>query len=735
MEPKAGIAQRIAQLITDYLGPSVPRTAVVARPGGATATVPPAVTSAPGAANLTALRSLLDQDPATYNAHPQLVIWKLREALRTEFFKIRYPHPPSARLLYVVTTSEIFFTDYGNNARPFFFPGARVAVPTETGTHRAGTSLQLRFKKAEGRTVTEALLHLDGPDGGGFQWVQAQVLSLLAHYVPVRPVIARPLEPARPPANRGGRGGGRARARGTATAAAGRTARGRARARDSRPTATTAVVTRPPLSGLPAGYLPDALRSTSPPPAKRLRNGVSGPVSLVSGSLRRTLDLWTETPPDGKDDTAPAELQNKIVANTLAVERIIARRQNESLGGVVEYCVKWAGAPLSEASWETRGALMRDVPGEVVAFDTAHPREPVLTHATPKPTPAEETPLIEMDCALNPLRDTEVMDSRAQVPIPKYVDTPLLSLKFAGMELAVREDCKYSFYKNKKEAKADRKERKERFIRDNPVAAAKVYTLDSKEADDDHPMSVAPRVDIPGNQLWGTLLRSAEAHKQNNRRPIPFPRGVGEVLPYAVAPPVPAEHIAMAPASWESYLMSIGMVCTDWERELVPEFPGVAEAVRESVEEAAPKIRMAQLTAGRPKGTRFDFGRVVSTPKPKPMDTDAEGGAVNEKQEPGSTAPEETKAKMDVDGAENGGDAAHDSENDGDESDGSEDDDGKSDGEEGNVEDDGLLRDRNPVFKKALEEAMADAKTRENCSMPAMERTKPVYNALFGFCK
>lgn len=169
---------RIARLISDFLGPSAPRR----DPVGAT---------------LTALLLRLQADTPYFANNPDQLAWQMREALRTEFFKVIYPTPPPRLLLGLVTNAELVLADPPPRTTPppFYFPGARVAVPTDTGSRRAATSLQIRYKTLNNTAIVEVLLHLDGPNGGGFQWVQAPALS------PLPTSLAQPAAPTTSPAS------------------------------------------------------------------------------------------------------------------------------------------------------------------------------------------------------------------------------------------------------------------------------------------------------------------------------------------------------------------------------------------------------------------------------------------------------------------------------------------------------------------------------------------------------
>lgn len=393
-QPPSGssAAREIARLITNYLGANHP---------------PPDTLTLP---TLNALRTRLTTNPAHYEAKPESLSWQTREALRTEFFKIIYPTAPSQRLLTLVTQSEMFLTPYMAAPRPFFFPGARVAVPTEAGSRRAATTLQLRFKKVGKDTVTESLLHLDGPAGGGFQWVQTSALMPLSVFTdPMKkPNIATPRPRKKPRAPRAPRPR-KPRAVPippvkvavtkpvpTKTVAA-KTLPGKAPLKlnpkpPSKPTTkssakstkTTYVPQAPkPLPSTQASqstapapkalpkmtnvvarlarqeasgvHVPSALRSTSPPPKQRLL-GEGRQVSHMSGCMRTSL--------------AGGDLKN-----ILGIQRLIARRMIVGRKERVEYFVKWSGVSIKEGSWEQREDLMQDVPGLVRDFDVRHPGE------------------------------------------------------------------------------------------------------------------------------------------------------------------------------------------------------------------------------------------------------------------------------------------------------------------------------------------------------------------------
>lgn len=582
-------ASVFAQLITDYLGPNVPSTATNSiQPGESL--------NGKVVATLPAMRDRLIADSATFNTRREVLAWQVREAIRTEFFKIQYPATPTPKLLKLVTATEALLTDFGAAQRPLYFPGARVAVPTEVGTHRAATTLQIRFKPVNGVTVTEVLLHLDGPRGGGFQFVSSTILMPLSACVPIRnPVLtsdARATQQARPAPTqartstpRGRRGSGNA----STTSGGSRSGRSsRPRSKETRPSAV-----KLPTTNLPLSFLPHALRSSSPPPKKRLRHNVSTPISLTTGSVRRTLDVWNESS-DALEAKVPLEVQNKVLENTLAVERLIGRRRNMNLGGVVEYCVKWSGAPLNAASWESRDSLMKDIPGLVLAFDMAHPNEPVkcLTEVAEDTAKESEPVFIEIDCAIPKPASKQILDDATGIPIPNYLDTPIIELNFTGLQLHVRRDYKCSLFSSDEEAAIDRKKRILQFRKENPEAFVKIFANNSSEYHKEPEMVVEPKLFVnamvpTSGGLLPILQHSLESHKYGNRRPILFPRGLGQVLPRDVAMPVPDKDIINAPASWESYLMSLGMRCKNWERELLPDMPTASSQVKIFMEVAA----------------------------------------------------------------------------------------------------------------------------------------------------
>ena len=385
-------AREIARLIENYLGPNHP---------------PPQTLQVP---SLSALRIRLSNNSAPYDANSETLSWQTREAIRTEFFKIIYPTAPSHRLLTLVSQSEIIFTPFGSTPRPFFFPGARVAVPTEAGSRRAATTLQLRFKLVNGVNMTESLLHLDGPAGGGFQWVQTSALVPLSVFTePLKkpniaatrprkkarvPKITRPKK-ARPPAvtipsSTAPRTAATKTipkiipSKSSAKAASRSSGKltSKLQPKVSKPLPMTQTTKHQVSSsggqGIqhnsksggkvynqsskqlrqegPGVYVPSALKTIASTPKMRLL-GDGRQIGQNSGCIRSTFD-------GGECNYM------------LGIQRLVARRLDVvGQDKTVMYFVKWTGVPMKDGSWERREDLMRDVPGLVRDFDIRHPGE------------------------------------------------------------------------------------------------------------------------------------------------------------------------------------------------------------------------------------------------------------------------------------------------------------------------------------------------------------------------
>ncbi len=566
------LAGRLADLISDYLGPTHPR------PNPQTSSTTENLNaSSKTVATLVVLRNRIDTDSSASQLARDVLIWQLREAIRTEFFQIQYPIPPSKALLNLVTSSELILTEYRGSQRPIYFPGARVAVPTEVGTHRAATTLQLRFKSQNNKTVTEVLLHLDGPNGGSFQWVPSTILMLLSSCVPIpnpdsRGQSAKNLTSRPTTATTGTRGRRPLTSSTTASGTLNANVRTNRSSR-SRKTEYRSSVARSQMTTLPASYIPYALRSTSPPPRKRLRQGIHSPLSLSSGSIRRALGSFKSSSVDERELSADRSLSSDL-ANTLGIERLVSRRRNSSLGNRIQYFVKWLGSPLAAGSWEFRDALIRDVPGLVVAFDITHPGEPPTCRAVGDNS-------LTPQCSLDGERAEEADN------IPNIF--PILSIRFSGMQLHIEEGGRYSFYTNEDEFKLERKKRIALLKNINPEAFNKTFSSNTSDFLVESNMKLQPNdsiMSVPSlkGNLLSVLQKSVDSHHKHNRVPIPFPRGLGRVLSSNTSSVIPLTDIRTAPASWERYLLSMGLNCRNWNRELLPDMPTASERIASFVE-------------------------------------------------------------------------------------------------------------------------------------------------------
>jgi len=571
MTERQPLTEIVAQLISDYLGPAFPRPT----PQSGSALNSAATGKI---ATLKALRDNIALCPNNFIRKRDLLVWQLREAIRTEFFQIHYPKPPTPKLLKLVITSEATLSDLEASQRPIYFPGARVAVPTEVGTHRAATTLQLRFKPHQQKTITEVLLHLDGPSGGSFQWVPSKILMLLSSCVPIPNPNQPPDARTQTPKALTSRASSTAsRRKSVSTPVSGgasangnsRTSRIRSRKSESRTNSRAH-----PTTSLPTSFLPRALRSTSPPPKKRLRSDFQSPVSYTTGALRKTLNAWSYCS-EVAGSKIPINVQNSILENTLCIQSIIGRRRNMSLGGIIQYCVNWSGTPISAASWESRDALIRDVPGLVLAFDTSHPEEPSVCQVADGDAPKEE--------ALGGGgKAKEVIDSTTNFPIPEYLDTPVLELNFSGMQLQIRQGSKGVLFIDGNEAKLDRKKKLAQFKSENPSGWEKVFLNNSTKFQEEPKMElISTSLKIKNADVLPVLQKSIDSHTANKRRPISYPKALGQVKSVNNAAIIPMDDILNSPDSWESYLGSLGLQCRDWHRSLLPHMPGVdKEAVQ-----------------------------------------------------------------------------------------------------------------------------------------------------------
>jgi Chromo (CHRromatin Organisation MOdifier) domain len=692
-------------MVTDYLGPGVQRTGSV----GAT---------------LNALRVRLETDEVTDDRHVDLC-WQVREAIRTEFFKIKYPAPPSLRLLGLVTGTEILLTAYTAPTRPFFFPGARVSAPHENNVdRRAGTTLQLRYKLVENTNITEALLHLDGEKGGGFRWVQTT--ALIALDTAPLPVHSQNFAPLPPPttnylAPRASKASNASVATSNLAGNSAATLHARQQqllaqhqhqqhqlqqlqsqqqllkqqqlharaialhqqqlqqqhqqkvearlAKQRKDEARAAARVPPPVQSsvdiLPPSFVPDALRVTSPPPRKRLRPSgaprifcASGSVDVTAAALRAvamgrspmyppdilsatgdddrpfdhagdtkdvaqaareaidgehihvnvgsssTLDAGTiiavaESDPIPSVSTAPIVTATSFAAGSaiapasdvpphaprclaaltsrvLVIDRLVARRENVSAGGVVEYFVKWAGVSWDRCTWESREALIEDTPGLVLDFDIRHPQAPSRVWGESREPPPGEQDIQQK--RYETMKGNEEADREevaenkrledAPVLIPTWFEAPLVEIGFSGLVLHVRRN-EGALFNDSAAASRDLKRRRARFKTEYPDQARRLFVPTRTEV-----------IAKERSDAKSLIEASIRTHKLHGNIPIYFPRALGTVLRTELFAPVPRYEINAAPPSWESYLMNLGLECTDWGRENTPDMPTADAAVK-----------------------------------------------------------------------------------------------------------------------------------------------------------
>lgn len=818
-------AHQIAQLVNSYLGPEFPR----AGSQGAT---------------LNALRVRLETNELTDEKLEKLA-WDVREALRTECFKVPFPKPPSSGLLELISMTDILLTGIpAGGQRTFFFPGNRVTVPGDNKGLSRGTTLDLRRKIHGDKPVEEALIHLDGQEGGSFKWVSTAVLSplqipsipeptgavgvastvevsrgatasaptptsaLLTTQVPVSvlppagsgmnvvnpqgkalsaPAVAAVANPAIVPhvdsvaaAVASASKPAQVTATGLATPAAilaaqqqqlfqqqqlqqqlflqqqqqqsqaqGETqaqvrahaqAQAQAQAQVLRQTQqlqlqqqqlqvgklqvqqpqqqqrpqkqhvlqkqaqhqllqkhqplqqqqqqesspslqqqqqhyrSKQAVAQPTLLEshrhlqkqtvrsslqqqkltqkarkdeqfrmvrshsqhgqrdiLPPNFVPDALRSCSPPPRKRLRKGVDAPISMSSGSIRdaastlrgQARQMNTSQAPSRQTEagSAPhrpsgssvpplpgfrvpaaataslpsgapvahqgaspniARTVDAITEKVLVVERLVARRENADAGGVVEYFTKWRDFGWDGCSWESRSALLQDVPGLVVDFDARHPGKPTVVTGVPRVPAAGELEsqqrrIADMKArAASAASEAEERRRRDSGPImiPVWFETPLLELNFAdGMVMQFRRD-EASVFNDQICANRDQKKRRVRFKQEYPEEARRLFVPTGRG-------EATQRMDAKT-----AIEATVQERRSQGSRPIQFPRTLGYSLRRNVAHPIRRADIEGAPPSWESYLLSLGLECSNWERDCVPDMPTASVAVNRSVEHA-----------------------------------------------------------------------------------------------------------------------------------------------------
>lgn len=377
----------------------------------------------------------------------------------------------------------------------------------------------------------------------------------------------------------------------------------------------------------PSAVVPTSLICALPPPRSRIV-GNERPVSHSSGSLRRALDISA---------TAPLATSAAKLRLILGIQRLIARRLVENVG--MQYFVKWSGRPITEGSWESRDSLLQDVPGLVREFDIRHPEESTVVRlpATPSKrteqkgsqtqpekktsdqTHDEEATLNSSDKTRNEKvqgdnsgkvgastldkqqsnkntedrerekkdetekdkvkekdggkkdgddnnksdnnkkRNVEYVDDVSGVSIPGWVDTPIVELNISGMVLQIRRPDDYSLHNDAEAAARDGKRRQAEFKKKNIEAAVQVYSLSRTEA-------------------RFAIDHGLRAHRERNQHAIPFPRGLGRVSANDVCgTPFAKRDVLLAPASWEAYLLHLGMTCKDASRDLPPWMPTIVD--------------------------------------------------------------------------------------------------------------------------------------------------------------
>lgn len=684
-------------MITSYLGPTVPRGVDV----GAT---------------VNALRVRLETNQLADKDHNSLC-WQVREALRTEFFKIKFPAPPSPPLLHLVTTTEVLLTNFATVPRPYYFPGGRVTVPIEGGKRRCGTTLQLRFKGA-GEEGTEALVHLDGEKGGAFRWVHVRSLApssarpatgasaaaAVAALPYSTPPGAVPTPPgAVPVAHMTPVALAAATANAAAVAAAAAAAQAQAFMRQRQKEVQVLQANRlvkaaaqkkevarvqarmmakakkdreeaaaererlmTPVDALPLTFVPDCLRVVPEKPRKRLRRGISGPVSIVAGAVEaaggvtkgdveekkddeervstavqtsplvvvpmaspessptvlkvrispeslttvlpastggsetsglaksRSLDLGVnlsatqQQPGLSSSEQKQKQKQRSVAAVTekiLVIERLVARRKNMTAGGVVEFFVKWRDADWECCSWESRDALVQDVPGLVERFEMQHPGEPAeAVDCGDREPPAAERAARDVLAVAKVAKERGAEEEGTKdgdILVPTWYASPIADLSFAGgMVMHIRPGEETVVFNDTLAAGRDMKRRLVKFRKEYPEKAARLCPLAKFEVDAKE-----------RNEANAMIVANAKAHKEAGSRMVQLPRALGSALPVDVPRPVSRADIQAAPPSWESYLQSLGLECVNWERSQEPLMPTVplgaaSEAVSSSARHA-----------------------------------------------------------------------------------------------------------------------------------------------------
>ena len=84
-------------------------------------------------------------------------------------------------------------------------------------------------------------------------------------------------------------------------------------------------------------------------------------------------------------DTVDLKICAEEVSQMYEIEKVLDKRTKD---GCVEYCIKWKGYALSEATWEPRKRLMQDCPKLIKEFDEKWKREQQKKNNCNKPSGA-----------------------------------------------------------------------------------------------------------------------------------------------------------------------------------------------------------------------------------------------------------------------------------------------------------------------------------------------------------
>eukprot|EP00172_Hildenbrandia_rubra_P004679 Plantae.Rhodophyta-Hildenbrandia_rubra.ctg9955.p1 GENE.Plantae.Rhodophyta-Hildenbrandia_rubra.ctg9955~~Plantae.Rhodophyta-Hildenbrandia_rubra.ctg9955.p1 ORF type:complete len:547 (-),score=97.54 Plantae.Rhodophyta-Hildenbrandia_rubra.ctg9955:1772-3412(-) len=431
----------------------------------------------------------------------------------------------------------------------------------------SATVLQLKYPIKPGQMANEALVHLDGPNGGGFQWVATPNCMLLekyaAPYAYPQPMSRKQLSASE-------------------------------MRKYTRPAQKTEKVA-PALVEVRKQEVSDpkeakrkremSERAASPPPRARLRRDVKGPVLMASGALYDDDTDDEEVIIRGDNENEQVEPRRKRFKhpdNFEIISKIVARRKNKLRGplnreGVVEYLVEWSGYPDdAKLSWESRTALMKDVPAVVLEFDVRYPGRPAeVSIPVDKAVLADAYEKSDVQPNRNKVvgKRRKLAPGESPPPIPSYVESPLLDLSFSGMVLHLR-PTGWNLFSSPEDAQRDAQIRKERYKSEYP-----------KFADCLFPPTIGDLADR--ERAKARERETLENHKSGGRKKLyRWPRILGGVLLRDTAHPTSTMCIQRAPASWESYFLSMGLSCDNWERQYVPHMPTAPESVHESVGEA-----------------------------------------------------------------------------------------------------------------------------------------------------